>query len=70
MKRAVLALMVLSACSQPAHPVDWFMQHPHDAATTADRCVLGRLSTSDCANAQEAMRRESEARLKLYRKGF
>jgi len=70
MKRAILLLLALAACAKPVRSTDWFVQHPNDAAAVADRCQLGRLSDAECANAREAMRRASDARLHLYRKSF
>ena len=70
MKRAIFLTLGLAACSQSPRSVDWFAQHPHDAAAVADRCILSGRKSVECDNAQEAMRRASDARLKLYRKGF
>lgn len=70
MKRAVVLLLALAACTKPARSTDWFVEHPHVAATVADRCVLERLTSEECANATAAIRKAQDERLKLYRKGF
>jgi hypothetical protein len=70
MRRAAFLVLTLAACSQPAHSVDWFVQHPADASETVDRCLMRRQSGQACDNASKAVRIKQDQRLQLYRKSF
>ena len=70
MRRAVLLLLALAACGQPARSTDWFEQHPDTAASVANACAAKITAGPECANAQAAIRRAQDERLKLFRKGF
>jgi hypothetical protein len=50
--------------------VAWFEQHPAEAATIANNCLLKTQTGPECANAESAIREASRKRLELFRRGF
>jgi len=68
---ALLALAVLSACSQPPRGVRYFRAHLAEAANVSADCERGARRGPECADADRAIALyEAAARMAWYRKGF